>query len=654
MVQSSTSASQPVRYGSEDNVVDCVCGDNEWPPSKRKLETTIQCDSCKCWQHMHCVRIKATGKELEALEFRCDRCRAASQQREVTDQDEPMLNSEPQAPQPVLPTAPGAPSLDAGKENSPQIRMPSRSQSDGLQTSEAKKSKPTASDRKENIEKTAAGAVLTKSAADNKSTPQPVQQSSSQSFQSLVDANDPGTASLVKAAGLQNDVAIKKGSEAAELIAKAQSTATHLGHQPWTEAEAQARLDKQATRAIRVEQLNVQYSVLARESYRSKAQRPLARPENFDIDSFTRYQSIDREDLHLVDTDGKLIAFRTQVDINMIQRLEASAAILPKIPKYAKKKTKAERDLEQAALSSQTPTGSSLVAQPTVTKKAEHSRGEHDKRNIMCWLPPSPATPRLEPMLSGDYTGQGPNRPRKARHDAFLATNAQLLLDLADRFWMVDLAGATKLAHLDVNALPAGVRPLAPSLYHGEIFNEHMKVGMEGKVHRDFNDDPECMTALVPYGDFAGGDLVLWDAKVRVELRRGEVLYFYGSILDHSSTVVTRGERNSMVMVAHKSLLVGRYLPPLREDAETAEAEMEMLDASDTLTPRTQAESATASLSEETNKEATRKRKNKASRDCKQRKKARLEAEKAQAVELGAYPAQEKRKEEEDTAAEAY
>ncbi len=58
------------------------------------------------------------------------------------------------------------------------------------------------------------------------------------------------------------------------------------------------------------------------------------------------------------------------------------------------------------------------------------------------------------------------------------------------------------------------------------------------------------LNAVVSFGDFKGGELILWGLKVIVELRPGDVYLFYGSLIAHNVLGV-EGDRNSVNLFSH-------------------------------------------------------------------------------------------------------
>ena len=65
-----------------------------------------------------------------------------------------------------------------------------------------------------------------------------------------------------------------------------------------------------------------------------------------------------------------------------------------------------------------------------------------------------------------------------------------------------------------------------------------------GGAHRDFRDATNSLNCVVPYGDWMGGDLLLWELRKRVELKEGEALFFRGSSILHNCWNISNGSRN--------------------------------------------------------------------------------------------------------------
>jgi len=73
------------------------------------------------------------------------------------------------------------------------------------------------------------------------------------------------------------------------------------------------------------------------------------------------------------------------------------------------------------------------------------------------------------------------------------------------------------------------------------------------QAHQDWKDIHSVPNAVVLYGDYNGGELVLWQAKYIVELRPGDAILFIGSLICHENTKITQEVRNSVNLFTHMS-----------------------------------------------------------------------------------------------------
>lgn len=74
-----------------------------------------------------------------------------------------------------------------------------------------------------------------------------------------------------------------------------------------------------------------------------------------------------------------------------------------------------------------------------------------------------------------------------------------------------------------------------------------------GEAHWDYRDGRAKFNLAIPYGMWQGGDMVLWGLGKKIELRRGEGLFFLGSLIAHSVVDITGGARNSLDLFSHQS-----------------------------------------------------------------------------------------------------
>ncbi len=101
---------------------------------------------------------------------------------------------------------------------------------------------------------------------------------------------------------------------------------------------------------------------------------------------------------------------------------------------------------------------------------------------------------------------------------------------------------------------PSGVEPLCAA-YYGVCLNQGVKDPVGSATHRDVKNDFTVFNAIAPFSSYKGGVLVLWGLKMRVEMRPGDVFFFYGSIISHNVTAV-EGDKNSINLFTHHSTLV--------------------------------------------------------------------------------------------------
>jgi len=77
------------------------------------------------------------------------------------------------------------------------------------------------------------------------------------------------------------------------------------------------------------------------------------------------------------------------------------------------------------------------------------------------------------------------------------------------------------------------------NLWAGVAINEQMTPHSTLQAQQDWKDIRSVPNAVVPYGDYDGGDLVLWQAKCIMELGPGDAILFMGSLICHDNTKIT-------------------------------------------------------------------------------------------------------------------
>ena len=75
-----------------------------------------------------------------------------------------------------------------------------------------------------------------------------------------------------------------------------------------------------------------------------------------------------------------------------------------------------------------------------------------------------------------------------------------------------------------------------------------------GGVHKDYKDHKDSFNCVIPYGDWEGGDVLLWDLRKRVEVKEGQALFFRGRIILHNAWKL-QGTRHSVDLFLHDNIV---------------------------------------------------------------------------------------------------
>jgi hypothetical protein len=78
---------------------------------------------------------------------------------------------------------------------------------------------------------------------------------------------------------------------------------------------------------------------------------------------------------------------------------------------------------------------------------------------------------------------------------------------------------------------------------------------VEIEVHRDVGVSPLGVSCLSAYGDYEGGEVVLWEAELIIDLRPGDLLFFPDAVIHHSNNPVLKGTRHSVVAFTPRNML---------------------------------------------------------------------------------------------------
>ena len=76
---------------------------------------------------------------------------------------------------------------------------------------------------------------------------------------------------------------------------------------------------------------------------------------------------------------------------------------------------------------------------------------------------------------------------------------------------------------------------------------------MKTEIHCDSREWLFVPSCLCPIENFRGGNLILWDLQVVVELKPEDLFFFYDSLIHHSNEEV-EGTRHSIVAFTQQNM----------------------------------------------------------------------------------------------------
>lgn len=109
-----------------------------------------------------------------------------------------------------------------------------------------------------------------------------------------------------------------------------------------------------------------------------------------------------------------------------------------------------------------------------------------------------------------------------------------------------------------------------PGVWLGLAFNQSMTE--PGLPHIDTSDIPFGFNCVVPWGSFKTARLLLWQGKIAIEQRPGDVMFFFGRLFTHNTAYIQGGERHMMDLFTHAIVVKfaeefhGSYWQKLRVD----------------------------------------------------------------------------------------
>jgi hypothetical protein len=184
---------------------------------------------------------------------------------------------------------------------------------------------------------------------------------------------------------------------------------------------------------------------------------------------------------------------------------------------------------------------STALSLPPTSKppKAGAHRGQFAVHHYACWKAMEP-----RPRMSAEYLREKPYS------GDFIQRNQPLFDRLAQDLRVIDPHMYARYTQVR-RYLPRGVEPLAGA-WHGIAVNLGQDDLVGVKTHQDWNDKRYGYNCVLPFGDYTGGALVLWQLGVVLELRPGDVVFFFGRLLAHNTEKVDSGVRNSVDLFCHE------------------------------------------------------------------------------------------------------
>ena len=242
------------------------------------------------------------------------------------------------------------------------------------------------------------------------------------------------------------------------------------------------------------------HSTCARKAHLAAATRP-------DPATFTIIPSSDGPATHhqILDSRGYVLGYRQPIPADLLQRLRDSTADLPHV-------------------------------RPTNTV-----RGQFTHRHYAVWRDYAAV-----PFQSSEYRRDG------AQAVDWVEQNTPLFEYLSNGLRMINPQSYARIVGAAPHLRRQGLEPLCGAWY-GVAINQ-AATGSTG-VHQDWGD--HGYNCVVPWGEYQGGELILWQLRLKVALRPGDAFFFAGSLIAHNAQDIV-GERNSIDVFCHHNVLSWR------------------------------------------------------------------------------------------------
>jgi|HubBroStandDraft_2_1064218.scaffolds.fasta_scaffold69967_2 hypothetical protein len=242
--------------------------------------------------------------------------------------------------------------------------------------------------------------------------------------------------------------------------------------------------------------------VQLKEDRKGRQKEVLEGAKEGDINTFTVIKSHEKHHA-IIDERGVILGYRYRIKPELLKTLEETTADLPHTGVNAGK------------------------------------RGNYPTRHYTVWRDYS-----KEPYESADYRKELPASKE------WCDKNRELFEYLSDGLRMISpmtyvrYGGARPYLQARHN-----LQPLC-GIWFGVAINE--QVTGSTSTHLDFGDSG--FNCVVPWGEYKGGSLVLWQLEMIMELEPGDAFFFMGSLIAHNVGEI-EGVRNSIDLFCHTNVL---------------------------------------------------------------------------------------------------
>ena len=226
-----------------------------------------------------------------------------------------------------------------------------------------------------------------------------------------------------------------------------------------------------------------------------------AAKEERDVNTFTVIKSHENHHM-IIDQHGEILGYRYRIKRDLLKRVEETTAALPP------------------------------------AKVNARNRGDYPTRHYSVWRDYSKT-----PYESAEYRKDLPASKE------WCEKNKKLFEYLSEGLRMISPMTYVRYRGAQPYLQTLDLQPLC-----GDWFGVAINQVVTGSTstHLDFGDSG--YNCVVPWGEYNGGGLVLWQLEMIVELEPGDAFFFMGSLIAHNVGEI-EGVRNSIDLFCHKNVL---------------------------------------------------------------------------------------------------